>query len=443
METIKKILECKFCHDVFNKCILLPCGETICEKHTLSHQKIDCPSCKSEHEVPTKGFPLNKVANNFIEFKLYELNFGDVFTFQIFEHSCLKLDQIFKSYFKIIEKPAEFPIQFLEQMVQAIDLKREEIKLENESHAKNLVISLLDSEHDIIKESKDEKFDSAYSYLKSAAIKSDDKKISVSNLSNLVDNAKLEVNRKIDEKYLNLINELNFKLKNVTVVTFDKKYCNEMTKIYNDFNKIYDDVKKLKFENKNIVEIRNKLQKYREKANKIIRYMKDRSIENEGFDLESKLYNFPNLNDLDFIKSKKVQEFKIDIESHGISRSEPVVSELFVVDGIKFSIYLKIKKNKIGELSYMAQLLLCENKFYFSAIIVEHSVQLIPLMNKPKVKKSFIKPLTPESFRLDRRNETDSKENLKLFVRVQVLGVQARDLTIETKNPQKKPATLK
>ncbi|RNA37209.1 RING finger nhl-1-like [Brachionus plicatilis] len=175
MQTINNIFECKFCQDLLNKCILLPCRETICEKHTLSNQKINCPSCRNEHEVPKKGFPLNKIVNLFIEVKLYELYFGEAY--QIVKHSCLKLDQTFESYFKMIEKPSEFPIQFFEQMVQAIDLKREEIKLENESYAKNLVIELFDSEHDIIKESKNEKFESVYSYLEIAKIKSDDDKI--------------------------------------------------------------------------------------------------------------------------------------------------------------------------------------------------------------------------------------------------------------------------
>jgi hypothetical protein len=72
---IKDKTSCEKCKRVFNDPRSLPCGECLCNDCILSgikNQKIDgyiCFFCKEIHNVPTNGFPVNKLALSLLEMK--------------------------------------------------------------------------------------------------------------------------------------------------------------------------------------------------------------------------------------------------------------------------------------------------------------------------------------------------------------------------------------
>ena len=400
MEKIKRIFDCKLCDKQLSECILLPCGDSVCKMHIKNVQKIRCLSCSNEHEVPTDGFPLNKVANQLIESNFHKLDFGN--DFNDAEKACLKLEERLKLLFKIFEKPCEYFSQFFKKMIQAFDLKREEIKLENHKYAENL-INTFDSSELIIDNSKAKKIELVCFYLEKANIKSCQNN-SESELSNLVCQAKNEIDQKIDNHYLNFIDELNSKMNlsidglEINEDILETSYREQISIISSYFNRIDDEIKKFKFKDKDFTDIKKKLKIYQDQVNKIIRYTKNKLVFSKGFDFESKFYHFPYLDNLEFLKNKK-HDFEINVESCLISDLEPFDSEKFVVNGIKFHVSLKILMNKIGGLSYSGRLI-CENPFDFSAIEVWYSMQLTPYMNKPKAKKSFIKYYAPNCIKL-------------------------------------------
>ncbi|RNA30138.1 hypothetical protein BpHYR1_000728 [Brachionus plicatilis] len=90
MSTLKSIFECKICHGPLSECVILPCGETICRKHSHSIQDLYCPSCKKTHQVPKDGFPLNKLVNLLFETDIQNLDMGG--KFRAAEESCSKLE---------------------------------------------------------------------------------------------------------------------------------------------------------------------------------------------------------------------------------------------------------------------------------------------------------------------------------------------------------------
>jgi len=66
--TEDSILICPVCDQKLSSPIVLPCGETICEKHINENltgknkKSIQCPieDCNQKHSIPTAGFIINK-----------------------------------------------------------------------------------------------------------------------------------------------------------------------------------------------------------------------------------------------------------------------------------------------------------------------------------------------------------------------------------------------
>ena len=65
----KGLLTCEYCKNVFDRPVLLPCGETVCFKHVKDMYKEDtdghliiCFFCGCEHNVFIRGgyFPPNR-----------------------------------------------------------------------------------------------------------------------------------------------------------------------------------------------------------------------------------------------------------------------------------------------------------------------------------------------------------------------------------------------
>jgi hypothetical protein len=81
-ELVKDLIYCKVCNELFDKPVILPCGETICSKHEIDFKdaRFQCTFCSGQHKLAseTDHFPCNKIAQGLLEKQLQELNLGDI-----------------------------------------------------------------------------------------------------------------------------------------------------------------------------------------------------------------------------------------------------------------------------------------------------------------------------------------------------------------------------
>jgi hypothetical protein len=78
-EQINKILRCSRCSNKYDIPLLMPCGETICNKCLQTDQisnQINCHGCTRWHFVPVEGFPKNKAIVQLINEQAHEFYRG-------------------------------------------------------------------------------------------------------------------------------------------------------------------------------------------------------------------------------------------------------------------------------------------------------------------------------------------------------------------------------
>ncbi len=73
---LKQVIICDYCHQQFDKPVILPCGETLCKKHLRemiecteeSQHHIFCYFCGLQHLLDReKGYPENKLIQKIID----------------------------------------------------------------------------------------------------------------------------------------------------------------------------------------------------------------------------------------------------------------------------------------------------------------------------------------------------------------------------------------
>lgn len=75
-QKIKNLTNCEYCHHKFHKPVVLPCGDTLCEKHLTemiqctdeSQHHIFCFFCGQQHLLDGQiGYPENKVLQRLVD----------------------------------------------------------------------------------------------------------------------------------------------------------------------------------------------------------------------------------------------------------------------------------------------------------------------------------------------------------------------------------------
>ena len=139
---VNDILKCPICLDKYTTPITLTCGETICKYH-LEHssftkdKKFKCDICAKEHIFPDGGFPINKTIQKMLQIHLDRLDRGESF-----KNAKLSFDLLsakYKSFELINQDPAFFIDEYFADLVNKIDIKREEVKLEIDNHYDKLL----------------------------------------------------------------------------------------------------------------------------------------------------------------------------------------------------------------------------------------------------------------------------------------------------------------
>ena len=130
---LKDIATCNYCNCIFESPVILPCSETICQKHVeemkLKHDSIEeikCHHCIQLHNIPKDGFPKDKRTAKLIELELHQIETSGI------QQEAMGLYRELNNKIDYLESLRKDPENFIEEyfgkLINQIDLEREENK---------------------------------------------------------------------------------------------------------------------------------------------------------------------------------------------------------------------------------------------------------------------------------------------------------------------------
>ena len=138
---IKEELACKYCNQIFNNPVTLPCGDTICKHHieelisNNTSNKFACPLCNEE--ILNQNLSVNKILEMLIKRELQGFKLNRKYE-EVFKN--LKAD--IQSLETILQDPENYIYEEINELKRRIDLDRERLKSEIDKLANDLIQQL-------------------------------------------------------------------------------------------------------------------------------------------------------------------------------------------------------------------------------------------------------------------------------------------------------------
>jgi hypothetical protein len=147
MNVIKKAITCSVCKSTLDAPVLLPCGKSICEKHVQTESDaFACDDCDLDHRIPENGFPRNKIVEDLVRAKIQKLKLGE--DYDNLRQSCVNFNGLIESIQHLKNDPTLYINEMIGEIKNAIDLRRDELKLQIDEEAQVLIDELAEYEED-------------------------------------------------------------------------------------------------------------------------------------------------------------------------------------------------------------------------------------------------------------------------------------------------------
>ena len=140
MDRVKQATKCVDCLQTIESPVLLPCSDSICEKHVKHNVRnsIICRGCGVEHQIPKNvGFPKNKALEEIVSANIGFLDFGE--THAKAKEQCGKIEGLLKSI-ELLESGASCHVhEEIEKLRYRVHIKCEKLKLNVDQKAEKLL----------------------------------------------------------------------------------------------------------------------------------------------------------------------------------------------------------------------------------------------------------------------------------------------------------------
>ena len=137
IDKINKLFHCQFCYELFKEPILLPCGATVCRKDLKNFKSnkpslIECFFCQQEHVRTTNDYPIVKQIVDLMDIGGHSISLGETWNNgrSLLKDFDLKLSELEH----INAKSDTYLNGFFEDIIDQIDLRREQMKIEIDTH---------------------------------------------------------------------------------------------------------------------------------------------------------------------------------------------------------------------------------------------------------------------------------------------------------------------
>lgn len=136
MDKVQEAIKCAKCREVLSVPIILPCGHSICKKHTeTDEEQILCEQCFIWH--PNKGFFENKALQKIIASHIASMDLGNVH--KEAKSSCEKLRDVLDQIDLVLKDPNFCIYEKISGLKNRIILKNEEFKIKLEEVTQKLL----------------------------------------------------------------------------------------------------------------------------------------------------------------------------------------------------------------------------------------------------------------------------------------------------------------
>jgi hypothetical protein len=141
MDIIKNSLRCSDCKQILSEPVLLPCGRSVCKRHTSTEMKeYNCKSCKLAHPIPDAGFYSNKSLEDIVKTRIHEIDLGENYENAV--SSCDRLSKIIQEITEIKSNPISYITVSIEKLKMDLEMLREEKKLQIDEYIDKIVDEL-------------------------------------------------------------------------------------------------------------------------------------------------------------------------------------------------------------------------------------------------------------------------------------------------------------
>jgi hypothetical protein len=139
MEEIEDSIKCSECNRVLETPILLPCGDSICQKHIINadHKEYCCRLCHTIIRTQERVFPINKALAKIINTRIQKIKLTSEYEYAY--SSCKKLKRVVDDFNLLRQKPYHFIDQVIEPLVAETNVIREDFKRKIDAKADELV----------------------------------------------------------------------------------------------------------------------------------------------------------------------------------------------------------------------------------------------------------------------------------------------------------------
>jgi hypothetical protein len=136
IETVRKLISCKWCDQILKKPVLLPCGATICLAHEAHFRACEvkkedeksslCQLCGQDHRLTEfEHLPTNEIAQDLLDSQLNELYFGK--NYEKAAELLKTLHLLMSDYEQMKNNPEGFIFDYFQAVRDKVDLIRDEL----------------------------------------------------------------------------------------------------------------------------------------------------------------------------------------------------------------------------------------------------------------------------------------------------------------------------
>jgi hypothetical protein len=122
--------------------LLSCCGATVCVNHVEEDQSeiYECPLCLTSHDMQSKQFATNKVAEDLLKMEIEQLSFGLVY--EEAEKECNTLRSSLRKLSDLTNDPKFYIYEVVSKLKNKVDLRREELKVDIDKLSNTMIEKL-------------------------------------------------------------------------------------------------------------------------------------------------------------------------------------------------------------------------------------------------------------------------------------------------------------
>lgn len=131
MQQISLSIKCGVCREILESPVILPCGDSICRKHTTQNndqEEILCLSCGQHYKISLSlVFPPNNALDALIKSQIASIDFGQ--KHRDASHACQQLEELVYNIENNLNDPYNLVYEYISSLKYAVQLKGEEMIL--------------------------------------------------------------------------------------------------------------------------------------------------------------------------------------------------------------------------------------------------------------------------------------------------------------------------